>query len=105
MRNLFLCMLFLSLSTTVFSFPLLTSLNYVLQAPPKDESPLALYSYLNMLYQRWNVLQLSTQEPNGNIDSDYGQQIIYNDGTDFWLAIETTSPHGTTWKGIKLGSV
>jgi hypothetical protein len=105
MTKYILIILLLSFSSTVFAIPLLTDLNYVLQAPPTTENPLTLYNYLNTLYQRWNVLQISNKEPNGSIDADYGQNIIYFDGSNYWISIETTIPHGTTWVGTKLGSV
>lgn len=104
MKYIFL-ILFVSFSSTVFAIPLLSDLNYVLQAPPTTENNLTLYTYLNTLYQRWNVLQISIKEPNANIDADYGQNIIYFDGTNYWLAVQTTSPHGENWVGIKLGSM
>lgn len=93
------------LSFPVWSAPILQDLNYILPSPPKTEDPNSLYQWIYQIYQRWNVLQSTTQEPNVNIDADVGQNIIYFDGTNYWLAIETTSPHGTTWKGVKLGNV
>lgn len=105
MINIILTVLLLTFSTTVFAVPLLSSINYALPSPPKDENVLSLYQYLNTLYNRWNTLQVTTQEPNGNVDANYGNIIIYYDGTDYWLSIQTAKPDGTVWKGIKLGAV
>lgn len=85
--------------------PLLTSITYVLPAPPKTENALALYSYLNQIYQHWNTMQVTTQEPNGNFTDNYGQFISYFDGTNYWIAMETAAPSGSTWVGVKMGSV
>ncbi len=105
MRIILLLILLISFSATVFAIPVLQDLNYIMPAPPKTEDAKALYNYLNMLFQRWNILQLAVQEPNGNIDADIGQQIIYNNNGTYYLAVETATPHGTTWVGVALGAI
>lgn len=106
MRNLILIIIFfVSMSVGVFAAPALQDLDYILQSPPKTLDPLSLYQYLNVIYSRWNTLQVSTQEPNANISANYGNIIIYYDGSNYWLAVQTTAPSGTTWSGVKLGVV
>lgn len=106
MKKILLILLFVFLfSTTVFAIPVLQDLNYILSTPPKTEDTKSLYNYLNTLYNRWNILQIATTEPNGNIDADVGQQIIYNNSGTYYLAVQTISPHGTVWKGIVLGAI
>lgn len=105
MKKVLLIIFFASFSTVVLAVPVMQSLNYTLQSPPKTENTLALYQYLSVLYNRWNVFQVTNQEPNTNITGSYGQGIVYNDGTHFWLAVETARPEGSTWAGIQLGSV
>lgn len=89
----------------VIAAPLLTSIDYVMPAPPITENALALYQYLNEIYSHWNTMQITTQEPNGNFTDNYGQFICYFDGTNYWIAMETTAPSGTTWVGVKMGTV
>lgn len=105
MRIIFITIFLISISVTVFAVPVLTDLNYILQAPPKTEDSNSLYYYLNTLYQRWNTLQVTTQEPNANIEANYGNIIVYYDGSNYWLSVQTTTPSGTVWKGVKLGAV
>ena len=82
-----------------------SSLNYTIQAPPKSIEDKSLYYYLNTLYSRWNTLQVTEQQPNVNIEGNYGNIIVYKNGATFYLAVETTSPSGTTWQGIALGAI
>lgn len=105
MRLVIIFLMCFSLSVCYAASPALQALNYILIAPPKTEDSKSLYQYLNTLYSRWNTLQVTTQEPNGNVDSSYGNIIIYYDGSNYWLAVQTLKPSGTTWKGIKLGAV
>ena len=89
----------------IASAPAIGSLDYILLSPPKTDDATNLYQYLNTLYNRWNQLQVTTQEPNVNLNANYGNIVVYYDGTNYWLAVETTAPNGTTWVGTKLGSV
>lgn len=100
-----LLIFFISFSTSVFALQSFQDFNYIMPSPPKTEDRKALYNYLNILFNRWNILQLTTTEPNGNLDADIGQLIIYNNAGTYSLAVETTSPHGTVWKGIALGAI
>ena len=100
-----LIIFFVFIGIKAIAAPALQDLDYILQSPPKTEDAKALYDYLNTIYSRWNTMQVSTQEPNGNIGASYGNLIIYYDGSDYWLAIQTKAPSGTVWKGVKLGSV
>lgn len=96
---------FVFISVKVIAAPLLTSIDYVMPAPPKTEDVKSLYMYLNIIYGNWNKLQVTTQEPNVNFNASYGNIIIYYNGTNYYLCVETTAPSGTTWKGVVLGSV
>jgi hypothetical protein len=95
----------LSFSMTIYAFPVLQALNYILPAPPKTDDAKTTYYYLNTLYSRWNTLQITTQEPNGNVTGNYGQLIIYNNSGTYFLAVETKTPNGAVWKGITLGAI
>lgn len=106
MKKVIITLILLSIfSIGVLAAPLMNSLNYVLQAPPKSEDVRSLYNYLNTLYSRWNQIQVTTQEPNGNVSEPYGSLILYFDGSNYFLAVETKSPNGSIWNGIKLGSI
>lgn len=105
MIKYFIIIFLVTLTIKTIASPVLTDFNYVIPAPPKESDDKSLYLYLNNLYNRWNTLQVTTTSPNGNITSNFGNIIIYYDATDYWLAVETTKPKGTTWKGIKLGVV
>ena len=105
MRNFLFIILFLIIAIKGWGAPVLQDLNYILNAPPKTEDEKSLYQYLNTLYGRWNTIQITIQEPNGNITANYGNIIVYKNGSTFSLAVETTSPSGKTWKGIALGAV
>ena len=91
----------------IYAAPILQDLNYIIQAPPKTEDPNSLYQWIYQIYQRWMQCQITTQEPNGNIDAGVGSLIVYHNTStaQYYLAVETTSPQGTTWVGILLGSV
>lgn len=100
-----LIILFISISVKVLAAPLLTSVDYVMPAPPISTSTLSLYQYLYNIYQHWNTMQITTQEPNGNFVENYGAFLVYYDGTHYWIAMETTAPSGSTWVGVEMGAV
>ena len=70
-----------------------------------SQTVLGTYQYMYQIYSNWNKIQVTIQEPNGNFQGNYGQLIIYKNGSTFYLATETTSPQGTTWVGVQLGAV
>ncbi len=103
MRIILLISLFLfTLSLIGQASPVMSAINYVLPAPPKTEDARSLYNYLNTLYGRFNQLQVTTQDPNGNIVENYGSTILYVNGSTYILEVQTTSPNGSTWVGINL---
>jgi hypothetical protein len=72
-------------------------LNYTITAPPKTEDQQSMYQYMNSLYQRWNVMQVTTTDPNGSVSSDYGALVVYNNGSNYSLRMQTATPNGTAW--------
>lgn len=105
MNKFLLTIMILSICVTVYAFPVMKSLNYTIPSPPKKDDSKFLYDYLNILYQRFNILQVTNKEPNGNINSDIGQIILYNNSGTYYLAVQTISPNGSVWKGIALGAI
>jgi len=108
MKNLLLLLLFsISFTATVFCQQTVVGngLNYNLVSPPKTTDANSLYQYLYVLYQRWMVAQISVSEPNGFVDGSVGSIIIYNNNGTYYLAVETSDPNGTVWKGVALGAI
>lgn len=77
---------------------------YVTPEPPKiaDNST---YNYVRALRNNLNKPQVVTKNPNGNINGEYGQLMIYNNSGTFYLMVNISSPTGTTWRGILLGVI
>lgn len=96
--------IFLSVKAIAYT-SIATGFDYVMPAPPKSSDTQSLYSYLYQIYSNWGTIQVTNTEPNGNINVSYGNICIYFDGTNYWLAIQTSAPSGSTWVGTKLGSV
>lgn len=105
MKKYLFLFVFIGIATVALAIPALQDLNYVLQAPPKTNNELSLYQYLNTLYSRWNTLQITTQEPNGNVEANVGNIIVYKNGSIYSLAVEINSPSGTNWTGTTLGGI
>jgi hypothetical protein len=100
-----LLIFFMILSVNVMAVPIFSSINYQLQAPPTTNNPTAMYDFMYQIYQRWMDIQVTTQEPNGNITQNRGSVLIYNNNGTYYLAVETSDPSGSTWVGVKLGAV
>ena len=80
------------------------SLGFVPPEPPKivDKST---YEYVRMLRNNLNKPQVSTSNPSSVRLGDYGELLIYKNGSDFYLMVNVSSPNGTTWKGVQIQDV
>ena len=106
MKNLALSILFLLIPSIVYaggSSPALQGrYDYVIPAPPKTTDSQNLYQYLNTIWSEWNIAQVTTTVPNGNMTGQYGAFNVYYDGTNYWWGVQTAQPSGTTWVQTQL---
>jgi len=77
---------------------------YVTPEPPKiaDKST---YEYVRTLRNHLNRPDVTTTNPSGVRLGDYGDMLIYKNGTTFNLMINVSSPNGKTWLGVNLGII
>jgi len=80
------------------------SMGYVTPEPPKIEDK-STYEYLRTLRNRLNRLDVTTVNPSGSRLGNYGDMILYKDGSTFSLMINVSSPNGNSWKGINLTDI
>lgn len=78
--------------------------NWTINAPPTDGDVKAHYDFSNALYTHFNQLQVTTTNPNGNNFASFGDMLLYQaTGSTYYFTVQTTSPSGSTWLGVKLG--
>lgn len=77
---------------------------YVTPEPPKivDKST---YEYVRTLRNHLNRLPVVITNPSGVRIGDYGDMILYKNGSTFNFMVNVSSPNGTTWKGVVLGAI
>ena len=89
----------------IFLLPLVFLLmGFSVPEPPKiADRPT--YEYLRTIRNNLNKPQVVTTNPSGVRLGEYGEMIIYKNGTSFYLMVNTSSPNGTSWLGILLGVI
>lgn len=80
----------------------MSSLNWTLLAPPKNEDKKGIYDYMYSLYSHFNQLQTTVNDPNTTRNTNIGNMILYNNSGTYKICVETNNPSGTVWKCANL---
>lgn len=96
MRKFYYVFLIVSLSICVSG--------YKTKQPPKMDDKTT-EQYLKTLYNKINILEVVTTNPNGNYKGRYGQTVMLFTGGNYYLETCISTPNGTSWRGIQITAV
>lgn len=108
MRTMIIIFFILFASVNAWSLSNTINRNWTIPSPPKDGDPKSAYDYNTSLFSHFNQLQVVTANPNTPGSQNFGQfgdELLYQaTGNIYYYVVQTTSPSGKTWSGVKLGS-
>jgi len=98
MRPLFFILIFMT--SPVFAGSSINK-NWEIFTPPPVTNH-NLYNYLYFIYSHFNQAQIVTIDPDGSLEGQAGDYVLYNNSGTWQICFETDQPNGTTWKCANL---
>jgi len=81
-----------------FSFSTWVWADKIPPSNPGEDTPREVQEYLDRIYNNWQILEITTTAPNGNLKGKIGKVILYETGGTFSLWVNTTS--STVWQQL-----